>query len=150
LPAYEISNHARPGAECRHNLAYWRYQDYVGIGPGAHGRVTIGDVKYATRHARAPERWLAGVEKTGTGIEEMVAIDRDSAVEEMLMMGLRLTEGVARSRLERAAGRDVDALFGDNLAPLVDGGFLVLDRDHIAATGAGRQRLNAVLAALLR
>jgi oxygen-independent coproporphyrinogen-3 oxidase len=149
LPAYEISNHARPGAECRHNLAYWRYQDYVGIGPGAHGRLTIGDVKYATRQARMPERWLAAVEKAGTGIEEMVPIDRDSAVEEMLMMGLRLIEGVARGRLERAAGWGVEVLFGDNLAPLVEGGFLALDRDRLAATASGRQRLNAVLAALL-
>jgi len=149
LPAYEISNHARPGAECRHNLAYWRYQDYVGVGPGAHGRVTIGDVKYATRQARAPERWLAAVEKAGIGTEEMAAIDRDSAVEEMLMMGLRLTEGVARTRLERAAGRDAEALFDDHLAPLVEGGFLTLDRDRLVATAAGRQRLNAVLTALL-
>jgi putative oxygen-independent coproporphyrinogen III oxidase len=149
LPAYEISNHARPGAECRHNLAYWRYQDYVGIGPGAHGRLTIGDVKYATRQARMPERWLTTVEKGGTGIEEMVPIDRDSAVEEMLMMGLRLTEGVARSRLERAAGREAEALFSGNLAPLVDGGFLTIDSDRLAATASGRQRLNAVLAALL-
>jgi putative oxygen-independent coproporphyrinogen III oxidase len=149
LPAYEISNHARPGAECRHNLAYWRYQDYVGVGPGAHGRVTMGDVKYATRQARAPERWLAAVERAGTGTEEMAAIDRDSGVEEMLMMGLRLTEGVARARLERAAGRAAEALFADNLAPLIDGGFLTLDKDRLSATAAGRQRLNAVLTALL-
>jgi putative oxygen-independent coproporphyrinogen III oxidase len=149
LPAYEISNHARPGSECRHNLAYWRYQDYVGIGPGAHGRLTVGDVKYATRQARLPERWLAAVEEAGTGTEEMAAIDRDDAVEEMLMMGLRLTEGVARARLEGAAGRDAEAIFGDNLASLVEGGFLTLDRDRLAATAAGRQRLNAVLAALL-
>jgi oxygen-independent coproporphyrinogen-3 oxidase len=149
LPAYEISNHARPGAECRHNLAYWRYQDYVGVGPGAHGRLTIGDVKYATRQRRLPERWLAAVETSGTGIEEFTAIDRDSAIEEMLMMGLRLTEGVSRARLERAADRDAEALFGDHLAPLVEGGFLTLDRERLAATAAGRQRLNAVLAALL-
>jgi putative oxygen-independent coproporphyrinogen III oxidase len=149
LPAYEISNHARPGAACRHNLAYWRYRDYVGVGPGAHGRLTRGDVKCATQQARAPERWLAAVEKAGTGIEEMAAIDRDSAVEEMLMMGLRLTEGVSRTRLEHAAGRDAEALFGDNLAPLVEGGFLTLDRERLAATAAGQQRLNAVLTALL-
>jgi len=149
LPAYEISNHARPGAECLHNLAYWRYRDYVGIGPGAHGRLTIGAAKHATRQTRLPERWLAAVEAVGSGIEEMVAIDRDSAVEEMLMMGLRLTEGVARARLEHLAGRDAEALFGDNLAPLVEGGFLTLDDDRLAATAAGRQRLNAVLAALL-
>ena len=150
LPAYEISNHAPPGAECRHNLAYWRYQDYVGVGPGAHGRVTVAGIKYATRQRRAPEGWLGAVETAGTGTEEMVALDRDSAVEEMLMMGLRLTDGVARARLERAAGRNAGTLFGDNLAPLVDGGFLTLDTDRLAATAAGRQRLNAVLAALLR
>ena len=150
LPAYEISNHARPGAECRHNLAYWRYQDYVGIGPGAHGRLTRGEVKYATRQARAPERWLAAVERTGTGIEEMAAIDRDSAIEEMLMMGLRLTEGVARARLEFVAGLDAEELFGRNLWPLVEGGFLTLDSQRLAATAAGRQRLNAVLGILLR
>jgi oxygen-independent coproporphyrinogen-3 oxidase len=149
LPAYEISNHARPGAECQHNLAYWRYQDYVGIGPGAHGRLTIGDVKHATRQARLPERWLAAVEKGGTGTEEMAPIDRNSAVEEILMMGLRLVEGVARGRLESAADRSVEVLFGGNLAPLVEGGFLALDGDRLAATAAGRQRLNAVLAALL-
>jgi putative oxygen-independent coproporphyrinogen III oxidase len=149
LPAYEISNHSRPGAECRHNLAYWRYQDYVGIGPGAHGRLTRGDVKYATRQQRAPERWLAEVERAGTGIEEMTAIDRDSAVEEMLMMGLRLTAGVDRPRLERTAGQDTESLFGRKLLPLVEGGFLILDQERLVATAAGRQRLNAVLGALL-
>jgi len=149
LPAYEISNHARPGAECRHNLAYWRYQDYVGIGPGAHGRLTCDGVKYSTRQTRLPERWLAAVEDKGTGIEEMAAIDRDGAVEEMLMMGLRLTAGVDRARLERAASSDAEALLGDNLAPLIEGGFLTLNSERLAATAAGRQRLNAVLAALL-
>ncbi len=149
LPAYEISNHARPGAECRHNLAYWRYQDYIGIGPGAHGRLTRGNVKYATRQRRVPERWLAEVERAGTGMEEMAAISRDSSVEEMLMMGLRLTGGVDRPRLERAAGQDAESLFGRNLPPLIEGGFLMLDRERLVATAAGRQRLNAVLGALL-
>jgi putative oxygen-independent coproporphyrinogen III oxidase len=154
LPAYEISNHARLGAECRHNLAYWRYQDYVGIGPGAHGRVTRNGIKYATRQRRSPERWLAAVEASGTGREEETAIDPDAALEEMLMMGLRLVEGVARMRLEIAAGRgapgqDIESRLGRNLAPLIDGGFLTLDEHRLAATAAGRQRLNAVLAALL-
>jgi putative oxygen-independent coproporphyrinogen III oxidase len=149
LPAYEISNHARPGAECRHNLTYWRYQDYVGIGPGAHGRLTRDGGKFATRQHRTPERWLAAVERMGTGIEEVAAIDHDTAVEEMLMMGLRLTEGVDRVRLERAAGQDAESLFGGRLALLLEGGFLTLDQERLAATAAGRQRLNAVLAALL-
>ncbi len=149
LPAYEISNHARPGAECRHNLAYWRYQDYAGIGPGAHGRLTWGGVKYATRQRRLPERWLAAVEAAGNGIEETTPTDRATAIEEMLMMGLRLTEGVRRARLEEAAGQSVETRFAATLPPLIEGGFLTLDRDRLAATPAGRQRLNAVLAALL-
>ncbi len=149
MPAYEISNHARPGAECRHNLAYWRYQDYAGIGPGAHGRLTFGGAKYATRQHRLPEKWLAAVETKGTGIEETAAIERETAIEEMLMMGLRLLEGVSRARLECAAGGDAETLFGSTLAPLIEGGFLTLDAERLAATSAGRQRLNAVLGALL-
>ena len=149
LPAYEISNHARPGAECRHNLAYWRYQDYAGIGPGAHGRLTLAGVKYATRQRRLPERWLAAVEASGNGIEETAPIDRDAAIEEMLMMGLRLVDGVSRVRLEELTAEPLDARFADTLPPLIEGGFLALDRDRLAATPAGRQRLNAVLAALL-
>jgi putative oxygen-independent coproporphyrinogen III oxidase len=149
LPAYEISNHARPGGECRHNLAYWRYQDYVGIGPGAHGRLTSSGVKYATRQRRAPEAWLAAVEAAGTGLEETVPIASETAIEEMLMMGLRLAEGVARARLEQAAGKILETRFARSLPPLIEGGFLTLDANRLAATAAGCQRLDAVLAALL-
>src|SRR5262249_42744203 len=149
LPAYEISNHARPGAECRHNLAYWRYQDYVGIGPGAHGRLTRGGRKFATRQYRLPEKWLASVETTGTGIEEAAAIDRGTPIGEMRLMGRRLAEGVQRARLESPAGQDIQPLLGRNLVPLIEGGFLPLDAERLAATSAGRQRLNAVLATLL-
>jgi putative oxygen-independent coproporphyrinogen III oxidase len=149
LPAYEISNHARPGAECRHNLAYWRYEDYLGVGPGAHGRVTREDGKIATQQRRSPEAWLAAVERHGTAVEEVIPIAPETAVEEMLMMGLRLVEGIPRGRLEALAGREVEDLFGTALPPLIEGGFLILDDDRLAATAAGRQRLNAVLAALL-
>ncbi len=149
LPAYEISNHARPGAECRHNLAYWRYQDYLGIGPGAHGRFTRDGAKIATRQTRAPEAWLAAIEASGAALDEAAPIAPDEAVEEMVMMGLRLVEGVARRRLEALAGREVEALFAGALPRLIDGGFLTLDDDRLAATPSGRQLLNAVLAALL-
>jgi putative oxygen-independent coproporphyrinogen III oxidase len=149
MPAYEISNHARPGAECRHNLAYWRYRDYVGIGPGAHGRLTRGGGKYATRQRRAPEGWLRAVETSGIGLDETVPIGRETVVEEMLMMGLRLAEGVSRARLEEAAAEAVETRFGKTLPRLVEGGFLSLDADRLAATAAGRQRLDAVLASLL-
>jgi putative oxygen-independent coproporphyrinogen III oxidase len=149
LPGYEISNHARPGSESRHNLAYWRYRDYVGIGPGAHGRLTLAGVKHATHQIRKPEAWLSAVETAGTGIQETVAIDRPAEVEEILMMGLRLTEGVCRARLEEAAGEGVELRFARTLPSLLDGGFLMLDRERLAATSRGRQRLDAVLAALL-
>ena len=148
-PAYEISNHARPGAECRHNLAYWRYDDYLGIGPGAHGRVSRGEGKLATRQQRAPEAWLAAIEGSGTALEEITPIARDEAVGEMVMMGLRLVEGVSRRRLEALAGRGVEELFGAALPRLLDGGFVALGPDRLAATASGRQRLNAVLCALL-
>jgi oxygen-independent coproporphyrinogen-3 oxidase len=151
LPAYEISNHARPGAECRHNLGYWRYRDYVGVGAGAHGRLTLtrAGVKFATRQYRLPEKWLEAVEANGTGIEETAPIDPETAIEEMLMMGLRLVEGVSRERLEQISGRDAETILGRNLAPLIEGGFLTLDAERLAATAAGRQCLNAVLGALL-
>jgi oxygen-independent coproporphyrinogen-3 oxidase len=149
LPAYEISNHAQPGAECRHNLAYWHYQDYTGIGPGAHGRLSLAGRRYATRQRRLPERWLAAVETAGTGIEETAPVEPDAAVEEMLMMGLRLSEGIARAPLEAIVGESIETRFSTTLPALVEGGFLTLDRDRLAATAAGRQRLNAVLAALL-
>jgi oxygen-independent coproporphyrinogen-3 oxidase len=149
LPAYEISNHARPGAECRHNLAYWRYQDYLGIGPGAHGRLTRAGGKFATRQYRLPEKWLAAVEAAGTGVEETTAIDRETAIEEILMMGLRLVESIPRLRLESVAGQSIETLFGRRLGSLIEGGFLTADDGRLAATAAGRQRLNAVLATLL-
>jgi putative oxygen-independent coproporphyrinogen III oxidase len=148
LPAYEISNHARPGGECRHNLAYWRYEDYLGVGPGAHGRVTRGAGKIATQQRRAPEAWLGAIE-AGAGMAEATEIPRETALEEMLMMGLRLVEGVPLTRLEATVGRDVERLFGAALSRLIEGGFLTLDDQRLAATAAGRQRLNAVLAALL-
>jgi putative oxygen-independent coproporphyrinogen III oxidase len=143
FPAYEISNHAQPGAECRHNLAYWRYDDYLGIGPGAHGRITSSGVKYATRQRRLPEAWLKD-----TKFEEMSAVRRESAVEEMVMMGLRVTEGIPRARLETLAECSIEALFGISLTRLIDGGFVTLDGKRFTATPAGRQRLNSVLGAL--
>jgi putative oxygen-independent coproporphyrinogen III oxidase len=149
LPAYEISNHARPGSECRHNLAYWRYQDYLGVGPGAHGRLTRGGVKYATRQQRSPEAWLAAVEAAGTGLEEATPLDRETEIEEMLMMGLRLCEGIACDRIERAARQAVETMFARRLPTLIEGGFVTMGSGRLAATPAGRLRLTAVLAELL-
>jgi oxygen-independent coproporphyrinogen-3 oxidase len=141
LPAYEISNHARPGQECRHNLTYWRSGDYVGVGPGAHGRLTLDGGCLATRGHRAPEVWLERVERQSHGGHPPDSVGADDRFIEVLMMGLRLREGVALERLDRP-------LNGAVVRRLADGGFLELNAQHLRATAAGRQRLNAVLAAL--
>ena len=153
-PAYEISNHARPGAACRHNLIYWRYQDYVGIGPGAHGRfaegVTQGPRKRATRRASGPEAWLEAVERTGHGTAESSVVTGQDMVEEALMMGLRLAAGIDRATFASVTGADpVAALDEARLAPLVKAGFLEIEPDRLRATAAGRQRLNALLERLI-
>lgn len=102
--AYEISNYAQPGQACRHNLAYWRYQDYGGIGPGAHGRLTRGDQKWATQHYRAPETWLRHIENGGDGTEREDALTRSQQVLEALLMGLRLKEGLLWERFGLITG----------------------------------------------
>jgi oxygen-independent coproporphyrinogen-3 oxidase len=150
LPAYEISNHARPGAECRHNLVYWRYGDYVGIGPGAHGRLTLGGTRLATRQHRAPEAWLAAVERAGHATRQREPVPEEAQVAEWLMMGLRLAEGVSEARARALFGRGLDALVpAARRAPLVEAGYLESGAAGLRATPAGRQRLDAVLRALL-
>lgn len=148
LPAYEISNHARPGAESRHNLTYWRYGDYVGIGPGAHGRVTIGGDKFATRAHRAPEIWLERTQ--GNSTTERTRIEPAERGTEALLMGLRLTEGVPFERLTHEAGTPLARVIDlEAVARLERGGFVQMQKERLVATPAGRERLNAVLAALV-
>ena len=98
LPAYEISNHARAGAECRHNLVYWRGQEYAGIGPGAHGRLDIGGVRHATATEKRPEAWLMRVEANGHGVVTDDVLNREERADEFLLMGLRLKEGIDPER----------------------------------------------------
>lgn len=150
MPAYEISNHARPGQESRHNLVYWRYQDYVGIGPGAHGRFTRNGAKRATRRQSGPEAWLEAVERQGHGTAEEFEVDRAEMAREALMMGLRLSEGIDRARFAAIVGRDVVAVLGEaRLTPLIAGGLLALDAGHLRATSSGRAVLNALLQRLM-
>jgi oxygen-independent coproporphyrinogen-3 oxidase len=150
LAAYEISNHARPGAESRHNLTYWRSGDYLGIGPGAHGRLTVDGGTTALRQRRTPEAWLKDVETKGHGTTERETVEPDARAAEVLMMGLRLTEGVPVARIKARSGLEFDEVVsGDRLAPLVDGGLLTLTDSHISATTAGRRVLDSLLAALL-
>ena len=150
LGDYEISNFARPGQESRHNLTYWRYGDYIGIGPGAHGRLTIGTRKFATRQHRAPEAWLDLVERDGHATRQRDLVARAERLSELLMMGLRLKEGVPLARIEEESARPfAQAIDGERLKRLMDGGFLARAGDRLTATQPGRQRLDAVLAALV-
>ncbi len=151
LPAYEISNHARPGQESRHNLVYWRYGDYLGIGPGAHGRLTGAEgIKTATRQERLPETWAAAIAGGGDGMVETTEVTADERLVELTMMGLRLAEGIPDERFRRETGKGIAETFDAAIrARLADGGFLDTDETVLRATPAGRQRLNAVLSALL-
>ena len=108
LPAYEISNHARPGAECRHNLIYWRGHEYAGIGPGAHGRLNIAGKRYATETEKRPESWLMRVEARGAGVTVDDKLSAGETADEYLLMGLRLAEGIDPQRFSVLAGRPID------------------------------------------
>jgi len=150
LPAYEISNHARPGAECRHNLVYWRYEDYAGIGPGAHGRVTAGGEKIATRRIRSPEGWLETLERNDTALVERTVLTPAEQVTEAVMMGLRLAEGVPLSRIEAFSPQSNEPVVAaDRVSDLIEAGYLDPAPGILRATAAGRQRLDAVLGHLL-
>ncbi len=151
LRQYEISNYAAPGAESRHNLTYWRYGDYVGVGPGAHGRLTLAGGLVATRRHRAPEPWADRVERDGHGsTAEEVVLPRDRA-REMLLMGLRLHEGIDAARFARRTGIPLsEALDPAILAMAEEEGYVVQTPAGLVATAAGRLRLDALLPALVR
>jgi oxygen-independent coproporphyrinogen-3 oxidase len=154
LAAYEVSNYATPGGESRHNVAYWRYRDYAGIGPGAHGRITLASKEgtlFATRRHRAPEVWAERVERDGHGTVGELPLRPDERAREMLLMGLRLTEGVDRDRFAARAGVSLgEALEPSVLCQAIDEGYLVWHGASLACTPDGRLRLDALLAAMVR
>ena len=146
LPAYEISNHARPGEESRHNLAYWRYRPYAGIGPGAHGR----RAGRATRRHRKPENWLKALARGGHGIEEELEVTPSEQASEALLMGLRLREGVDLERIAALGGREIDLLLDlPAVERLASHGLLVLQENRLRATAAGMLLLDAILAEIV-
>ena len=151
LLPYEISNYAKPGAESRHNLAYWRYADYAGIGPGAHGRVSVGGQLLATRRHRAPEPWADRVERDGHGSTTETSLGAGEKAQEMLLMGLRLAEGIDVARFEARTGVALaDAIDGDVLRQAIDAEYMTLDAKRLIATVEGRLRLDSLLGALVR
>ena len=146
LAGYEVSNHARDGAESVHNTIYWRYGDYAGIGPGAHGRLTLKGQRFATETPLSPAGWLAQVRKTGSGEGLREALCEDDQFSEFLLMGLRLRDGISRGRFPDHWG---DALL-NNINGLCDLGMVELDDTHLRVTEPGRPVLNAVLRQLLK
>lgn len=146
-PAYEISNHARPGEESRHNLAYWRYRDYAGIGPGAHGR-RLGQA--TTRH-RKPENWLGAVAANRHGVDQAVELNPHEMAVEALLMGLRLAEGVDLAAIAARSALDLDTIIDTAaLERLAGHGLVTRKGDRLAATDAGLLVLEALLAEVIR
>jgi oxygen-independent coproporphyrinogen-3 oxidase len=145
LPAYEISNHARAGAECRHNLVYWRYGDYVGVGPGAHGRIGSGKTRRATATERHPEKWLALVEANGHGRIVDEPLRQGEQADELLLMGLRLREGILLARYKALAGRDFDPA---RIAALAAEGLVEVGNGRLRVNAGGFAVLDAIVADL--
>ena len=146
LPSYEISNHARPGAECRHNLVYWRGQEYAGVGPGAHGRLDIGGVRHAIATDKRPEAWLLRVEEDGHGVISEDLLNSEQCADEFLLMGLRLAEGIDPQRYAALAGRSLDP---HRIAALKEDGAIVMDDNgRLRVTQEGFPLLDAVVADL--
>ncbi|MDE7547638.1 radical SAM family heme chaperone HemW [Acetobacter fabarum] len=150
MAAYEVSNYARPGSESQHNLTYWRYGDYLGIGPGAHGRLSFGNTLKATRRHRAPEPWIERVEHTGTGQTSAEDLTPHDRAQEMLLMGLRVHEGIHLARFAARTGMALDNAVDQNiLAQALHEGYLIRNDRTLRATAEGRLRLEALLAALV-
>ena len=146
LPAYEISNHARAGAECKHNLVYWRGEEYAGIGPGAHGRLDIDGVRHAISTEKRPEAWLMRVEASGHGVVSDDRLNSEECADEFLLMGLRLAEGIDPERYAELAGRPLDPR---RIAILREEGAIVVDESgRLRVTQAGFPLLDAVVADL--
>ena len=146
IPAYEISNHARPGSECRHNLVYWRAHEYAGIGPGAHGRLDIDGYRRAIATEKRPESWLMRVESLGNGVITDDLLTREERADEFLLMGLRLAEGIDPARFAAVAGRPLDPL---RIKQLSAQGFVESDgQGFLRVTKAGFPVLDAVVADL--
>jgi oxygen-independent coproporphyrinogen-3 oxidase len=146
LPAYEVSNHARPGAECRHNLVYWRGHDYAGVGPGAHGRLTIDGRRVATETEKRPEAWLMRVETIGTGVTVSEKLTAGETADEYLLMGLRLAEGIDLDRYNALSGRTLDP---KRISILHEEGAVETTADgRLRVTQSGFPLLDAVVADL--
>ncbi|TNE37850.1 MAG: coproporphyrinogen III oxidase [Alphaproteobacteria bacterium] len=147
LAAYEVSNYAKPGAEGRHNLTYWRYGDYMGVGPGAHGRLSQGGKRFATETELLPAKWMEAVNRQGQGLVEECEIPPEIQAQEYLLMGLRLREGISKDRAGALAGTPLN---WGALQDLETEGLIEQDENTLAATTEGRLVLNTLISEVVR
>jgi oxygen-independent coproporphyrinogen-3 oxidase len=151
LPAYEVSNYAQPMQECRHNLLYWNFEDYIGIGPGAHGRISTEGNKWATTRYKAPETWLNTVEAHGHGQQASQLLSPLEKLHELTLMGLRLTKGLEIKRIKEETGLEIHQSYRlHDLDLLEKEGLLKRTDSHLIPTFEGRLRLNSLIAFLLQ
>lgn len=151
LPAYEVSNHAKEGHACRHNLIYWHMADYIGVGAGAHGRFVQGDQKFASRDHAAPEIWLERVGNNGHGAHELERLTQEDRFNECLMMGLRLREGISIATVEAKSGKAFsDMVDANKLQSSIDQDWVIKGGDNLKLTREGLLRLNALIPYILK
>jgi oxygen-independent coproporphyrinogen-3 oxidase len=149
LAAYEVSNHARPGQVCAHNMVYWRSGDWLGIGPGAHGRLTTPAGRLGTTQHRSPDAWLNAVESGGTGALSETPLDGAARLEESVLMAMRLTEGLSETRFTQQTGRSFENAFGAILPDLISEKFVEMTDGALRTTPQGRLVLNQIVARLI-
>ena len=146
LPAYEVSNHAADGEHCKQNMTYWHYGDYLGIGPGAHGRITLDGNIYATRQHRAPEMWLKRTRMAGHATQNFVPLDEEEIINEIILMGLRTKTGIDASNFYLRTGKDLNEAINDQaINRLKQGNFITSDQKGIRTTMTGLLRLDSII-----
>lgn len=146
LKLYEVSNFAQPGKECKHNMTYWTYGDFIGIGPGAHGRLEIkGQGKIKTRHHRAPKKWLEQMASPKFGFKEKSTVSQKEQFHEMIMMGLRLTQGIPHEKIQSLLSPMEEKVFAEKINPLIREGYIEKDTKTLRTTPNGRLRLDGIL-----
>ena len=150
LSLYEISNFAAPGEECRHNMVYWTGGDWIGVGPGGHGRIGRAPNRLATTEWRSPEKWLIQVEGNTIGCETAVVLDQTETAEELVLTGLRLDQGIQRTQFQRVTGLQLDSTLNpEKIKELAKNGLAQDDGDRLRLTDTGRQVLDSAMKFLL-
>lgn len=150
MPAYEVSNHASPGQESRHNMSYWRYDDYLGIGPGAHSRITKDKNKHAMMMTSQPEHWIRSISEQNNAIQINTLLNKEEIISELIMMGLRVREGISNKRFNKITGQNIeDIIPAKNLNKMLQNQLINIDKEGLRCTDTGMLLVNYIAAELL-